>query len=274
LGEDFSCPISGEPNCIAPSARPAEENYHFQYYENKDPYYGAFCDKINPYDLKVREASAEAIRGDSGSYNIDQLLDVYDWVKENIQYQSVPLAGIPYPPSDTLATKSGDCKNQAVLIASMIEAIGGNARVIVDPLCVHAYTIVYFANTSQDMQHYLDTISSHYHKPLNFQWEVFDGGNWMIFDPAGGNYPGDTLPECSGDRTIYSIDGCLSCAKQYPDMPYTLGDKCYSQCPSGTISTNDYACSPCPKGYYSFENECVTCQSGYYLATNGRCYKS
>ena len=57
-------------------------------------------------------------------------------------------------------------------------------------------------------------------------------------------------------------------------MPYTLGEKCYSECPQGTIHKNNNACYPCPQGYWSYNNECVTCQSGYHLKTDGKCYRN
>lgn len=246
--------------------------YAFQYYDNKEPYYSSFCDKINPYNLNVREAAANAIRNDPGSYNFNQLLDVYDWVKKNIIYQTSPLAGIPYPPEQTLATGSGDCKNQAVLIDSMIEAIGGTAKVVADPSCTHAYTIVYFGSAGRDLSSFTQAVANHYGSKVLVNHFTINDEVWVIFDPAGGSYPGDTLPECYGNRTLYYITSCLSCVNQYPNMPYTYGDKCYSQCPSGTVHRNDYACYSCDPGYWSFNNECVTCPSGDYLATDGLCY--
>jgi len=268
-GDQSFCPSSGKLNCIPVSS---ESPNGFQSYENQEPYYSGFCDKINPYDLNVRTASAEAIRKDAGSYSINQLLDIYDWVKNNIQYQNVPLAGIPYSPSDTLTTKSGDCKNQAVLIASMVRAIGGTAKVVVDPSCSHAYALVYISNQSQDVQSIADIIDAHYLQKLIIQYVTIGNQNWLIFDPAGGAYPGNTLADCSGGENNYYVDSCLDCVNQYPTKPYTFNNACYSQCPSGTISTNDHACSPCPQGSYSLNNQCVTCQDGYILGQDGRCH--
>ena len=56
-------------------------------------------------------------------------------------------------------------------------------------------------------------------------------------------------------------------------MPYTYMDKCYSECPGGTISTTDYSCGACEQGYYSCNNECLKCPDGYYLATDCLCYR-
>lgn len=245
--------------------------YTFTASVNAEPYFSEYCDKINPYDLSVREAAAKAIHNHPGTYSIDQLLDIYDWVKSNIIYQNVALRGIPYSAQETLTTGSGDCKNQAVLIASMILAIGGNAKVVADPSCEHAYAIVKFGDVGEDVSSFNQAIINHYGPKVTVESFKDDEGTWVIFDPAGGMYPGNTLSECTGERTVYELDSCMSCSKQYSDMPYTFKDKCYSECPQGTISKNNYACAACPSGYWSFNNECVTCPSGYHLLTNGRC---
>ncbi|VVC03772.1 Transglutaminase-like superfamily protein [Candidatus Burarchaeum australiense] len=267
-GQNFECPLSGQPRC-----KQKPNNFTFTSYENTEPYYGAFCDKIDPYDLNVREAASDAIRKDPGSYSINQLFDIYDWVTTNIIYQNVPLAGIPYHPSQTLATKSGDCKNQAVLIASMVRAIGGTAKVVVDPSCEHAYAIVHFGPSGRDMDSFTQAVAAHYGSGVSVSYFTYDGGIWVIFDPAGGNYPGDTLAECSGNRELHFITSCLDCSNQYADAPYTFGDKCYSQCPSGTITASQYTCKPCPEGSYSCNNHCLTCDAGSYLGTDCMCYR-
>jgi hypothetical protein len=244
-------------------------------HENTEPYYSQYCDKINPYDLSVRQAAADAIRNHSGAYSNNQLFDIYDWVKDNIMYQNVPLAGIPYPASETLATNSGDCKNQAVLIASMIRAIGGTARVVADPACRHAYAIVYFGPPGMNTSSVTQAVVKHYGSDLTINYITVGNGTWMIFDPAGGHYPGNTLPECSGnDRTVYLMSSCLDCANKYSNMPYTSGDKCYSKCPSGTITANQYACTPCTAGYHSCNNQCLRCPTGNYLGVDCMCYRT
>ena len=55
-------------------------SYSFQSYTDQEPYYSTYCDKIDPYDLSVREAEAKAIKNDPGVYSASQLFDIYDWV--------------------------------------------------------------------------------------------------------------------------------------------------------------------------------------------------
>ena len=225
--------------CSTPAQPPS-----FSSNENVEPYYSQYCDKINSYDLSVRQAAADAIRDAPGSYSVIQLFDIYHWVKQNIIYQNVPLAGVPYQPSETLATKSGDCKNQAVLIASMINSIGGDAIVVLNPDCEHAYAEVYIDSTGSDLSWFSEAVADYpsYGSNTEVNYVTRDDGIWAIIDPTGGDYPGDTLPECLGNTTAYYVTSCLDCANEYPDTPYTYGDYCYPQCPSGTVAGNQYSC--------------------------------
>lgn len=222
--------------------KPSESQSCITYYENYAPYSKYYCDKIDPYDLTVRMAASDAIKNHPGGYSINQLFDIYDWIKLNIAYQNVPLSGIPYSPEETLATKSGDCKNQAVLITSMIKAIGGNAKVVLNSYCQHSYAMVYLGTSFQSLDYFTKAVSDHYGKNIQMNYFTYDTGIWTIFDPAGGKYPGNTLAECSASKNIYLVTSCLGCINQNKNYPYTYNDECYSRCPSGTLAINDYAC--------------------------------
>jgi hypothetical protein len=248
--------------------------------------YVDYCDKINPYDLSVRKAAAVAIRKDPGAYNAswNQLLDVYDWVKGNIQYQNVPFTDpISYPPSDTLTTKTGDCKNQAVLIASMVQAIGGKAKVLIDDDCLHAYAIVYIGNSDADVTKFAQAVGDRYRggppAPGGYYNNVsrvvyvdYDNGKWVVMDAAGANYPGDTLDSCMRHDTVTIETSCMDCANTNPNFPYTFNNSCYSQCPSGTISPNQHVCESCPEGYHSYNNSCLRCEQGQVVGSDGMCH--
>jgi len=260
--------------CDSPKATMSRINISFANSSENETEYFAYCDKINPYDLSVREAASEAIRKHPGAYSVHQLFDVYDWVKANIQYQNVAFAGIPFKPSETLATKSGDCKNQAVLIVSMIRAIGGKAEVLVDPACKHAYAIVYVGPSEEDMVNFSQTVADHYHyNAPKVNYVEYDNGTWVVIDTAGGYYPGNTLENCTGNRTVAIETSCLDCANIYPNSPYTFNGSCYAQCPSGTFALSQYICMPCPVGYQTYNNKCVKCPSGQIIGTDGLCHQ-
>jgi hypothetical protein len=122
------------------------------------------------------------------------------------------------------------------------------------------------------MDNFVQAVANHYGFGVQVNYIISDNGIWVYFDPAAGTYPGNLLNGCSGNRIVYFITSCLDCVNKYPNMPYTFGDKCYSQCPSGTIKVNQYACEPCPEGSYSCNNQCLSCPAGSYLATDCRCY--
>lgn len=192
-----------------------------------------YCDKFTSMDLDVRNAASEAISKHPGKFSINQLLDIYDWVLKNVFYQNVPIElWPPYYPKETLKTKSGDCKNQAVLIASMVEAIGGNARILYIPECQHAFAEVYVGNDSERDAMY-DAIWTHYkitqeqYQALHTHGSTNDKNereNWFIFDTAGGSIPGDTIKEClasTGIRT-FEIRDCNSTGElQAPEVQGT-----------------------------------------------------
>ena len=176
-----------------------------------DAYQEVYCDKFNPMDIDVREAAAEAISKHPGSYSANQILDIYDWVHQNIRYQNVPvnLTYEPYSPAETLRTKSGDCKNQAVLIASMIEAIGGSARVLIIPECQHAFAEVYIGGNSTKNR-FVNVTFAHYSTAPEVHWHTSknDTEIWFPLDTAGGSYPGNTIEDCWNVSQTFVLYNC------------------------------------------------------------------
>lgn len=135
-------------------------------YSREGFYQETYCDKIDPYNLDIRKAATEAVKAHAGTmYNFDQALDIYTWIKKKIKHVDThkALTSAPSPPLETLTAKSGDYKSQAVLIASMIQAIGGVAMVVIQPSCEHVFTIVYAAESSENLKDYVSKISDHYY---------------------------------------------------------------------------------------------------------------
>lgn len=175
-------------------------------------YQEVYCDKFVPTDIHVREAAAQAISKHPGPYSVNQILDVYDWVYENVFYQNVPvnLTYQPYTPAETLRTKSGDCKNHAVLIASMVESIGGTARVLLIPECNHAFAEVYIGDNASKNR-FVEAAFAHYgDKATYINWHSMKNGSeiWMPLDTAGGRYPGNTIPGCLEASQTFILNDC------------------------------------------------------------------
>jgi len=247
-GCPYSCCISGyfeNKNCengfdcisnqcvLKDSQTPTNNEFLEQtsqsFWENK------FCNKINPYNLEVRKAASEAIpAAHQGAYSYVQLIDIYSWVKKNIKYLNVPFDSYAsYDPEEVIITKSGDCKNQAVLLASMIESIGGKANVIINQDCAHAYVEVHFGNLSEDAlkrsillnlweetgrtqnltpaqtQSYAADFNNAL-KNIKINYYTREDGVWAVFDPAGSYLVGSLHPACEGTTNYYRISSCLA----------------------------------------------------------------
>ncbi len=160
--------------------------------------------KITPTDSVVRTKAVQIAREHPGEWNIEQACDIYDWIKENIRYVSDP-RGIEYiaPPRETIIAGGGDCDDIAILSASLIEAIGGSSRIVLiyKKGGGHAVCEVYAGNKrhTKDLIDYLDTRYMWSFADF-YGWEIDEnGGCWLIFDPAGGNWVGDI--GISGIRT-------------------------------------------------------------------------
>ncbi|VVC02937.1 Transglutaminase-like superfamily protein [Candidatus Burarchaeum australiense] len=177
-----------------------------------DIYQQVYCDKFTPLDINVREAASQAITHHPGAYSVNQILDIYDWVYQHVIYQNVPvnLTYQPYAPAETLETRSGDCKNHAVLMASMIQAIGGSARVLLIPDCQHAFAEVYVGDKASK-DRFVEATFAHYgSRAPTITWHSSNNDTqfWIPLDTAGGRYPGNSIEECfaSGLRTFVLRD--------------------------------------------------------------------
>jgi len=181
-----------------------------QFFGPCNTYNNAFCHYINGKDLEVRKAASEAASQHPGPHSLEQLLDIYDYTKQNIAYisGSRDMASQPYPPNETLYTKSGDCKNQAVLIASMAEATGGSARVVLIPECGHAYAEA-LLGPKEKADEYREAILAHYGSTPEMTLTLdADGSVWLPLDPAGGQYPGDFYDPCLNAKERYYVYEC------------------------------------------------------------------
>lgn len=151
-------------------------------------------DRIQPLaDLAPVAALAKSIQGNF-TYNIQQICDAYDWVRENIIYMDDP-ADYWQSTSETMSLRTGDCEDQAILMASIVTAMGGTARVnLVEG---HAFPTVYVGNDAAAVFAIDGAVESHYGTSLTAYF-LHDGlGYWMIIDTTGFPYAGG-LPTTAG----------------------------------------------------------------------------
>lgn len=138
-----------------------------------------------------------------GDYNIAQICSVYDELFSNWKYVNDP-RGSEYIAKASMTIKAelkGDCDDFAILMATMIESIGGKTRIVAafGEDGNHAYAEV-FMGARDKMEDYLETINEHYsdyffrrhgvRKVSEIHYHVDNNGNaWMNLDWTS-EYPG------------------------------------------------------------------------------------
>jgi transglutaminase-like putative cysteine protease len=151
-------------------------------------------DRINSLaDLTPVTALARGIQGNA-TYNIQQVCDAYDWVHQNIAYLDDP-ADYWQSTSETLSLRTGDCEDQAILVAAIITAMGGTARVnLVEG---HAFPTVYIGTDTVAVFSVDGAVESHYGTALTAYFLHDSTGYWMVVDTTGFPYAGG-LPTTAG----------------------------------------------------------------------------
>jgi hypothetical protein len=156
-------------------------------------------DIVDPLDPSVREIATSLATKYPGEYNIYQVCAIFDYIKENIQYVSDPRGVDQWSaPGDTLKIGAGDCDDYAILLASMIESIGGTTRIYMTD--THAFATVYIGS-GEAAENIVKAISSYY-GPVTVYYATDDNGSWVILDPTSSMYagglPGGTAPTSNG----------------------------------------------------------------------------
>jgi len=177
------------------SRKPQEQNP--RYLTNPGQLFSQVNEKIDPYDVKVRTMAAASAKKYPGQYNIYQLCYLFDDTKDNIQYISDPRGkDLWSTPGETITVGAGDCDDYAILLASLIEAIGGTSRVYLTD--THAFAAAYIGNNTEDIA---DAVGNYY-GPVPIYYTTDDYGCWLMMDPTSsiyaGGLPGGTAPTENG----------------------------------------------------------------------------
>ena len=178
-----------------------------------------YYSRIN--DLVSFEAAAEVANyvkeTQPGEYNVLQVVEAFEWVRTSIVYKEDGPVDNWQGAAETLELRTGDCEDHAILMASAIGALGGNARVnIVEG---HAFPTVFVGTTEQQMAQVEVAIASYYGLPeeqLTACYLVDDSGYWLVIDTTGFPYAGG-IPAQSGyssadngwsimSKYLYAID--------------------------------------------------------------------
>ena len=167
---------------------------------------------MEPAKPDVRNKAAEVARSYPGAYNIYQVCALFDMVKEEIEYVSDPRGNDIWEPANvTLRIGAGDCEDQAILLSSMIEAIGGTTRVYLTDN--HAFAAVYIGNGTDATETAVKGIRAYYgNVDVNYLTDKY--GSWLMLDPTSslyaGGLPGKTaqakIQAAGNKRNIQELD--------------------------------------------------------------------
>jgi hypothetical protein len=162
----------------------------YTYMHNIRTYYNKLNELVSY--AQAAEVADAARQSAPGAYSLEQVLDAYDWIVANIRYLDDP-GDVWQSPQTTLALRGGDCEDHAILLASAIGNLGGNARV--NLIEGHAFASVYVGPAS-GMTNITKSVRLHYASEMAVMFLSDQTGIWMVVDTVGMPYAGG-LPALS-----------------------------------------------------------------------------
>lgn len=170
---------------VAAEQQPQMENPG--YLSNPKSSFYLMNDKVDPYNTEVRKMAAVSAKKYPGPYNVYQLCSLFDDTKNRIDYISDPRGrDLWSPPGDTLLIGAGDCDDYAILLASLVESIGGTARIYLTD--THAFATVYIGDEG-NTQLVVEGVRQYYgNLPVYYTTDEY--GSWLLMDPTSSVYAG------------------------------------------------------------------------------------
>ena len=175
-------------NGFTTNLKPMHEKIAPKYRYNPAYYFETINRLVEPAEPEVRNKAAEVARSYPGAYNIYQVCALFDMVKENIEYVSDPRGNDVWESANvTLKVGAGDCEDQAILLSSMLEAVGGTTRVYLTD--THAFAAVYLGNETSEIEAAVKGIRAYYgNVDVNYLTDEY--GSWLMLDPTSSLYAG------------------------------------------------------------------------------------
>lgn len=164
------------------------ENINNTYYTNPAYYLEKVNDMVNSTDPLVRSTAISTAREYPGKYNVYQLCSLFDYLAGNVEYVSDPQDSDYWAtPAETINAGAGDCEDYAILMASLVESIGGSTRIYLTD--DHAFAAAYLGKTNETEES-IEAISEYYNSaPVYYFTDSY--GCWIILDASSGMYAGD-----------------------------------------------------------------------------------
>ena len=146
-------------------------------------YYEKTNDIVDFDSLAVEMAANIATATQGNNYNIGKVCAIFDYVNENVVYTDDPGGDVWYSPRDTLGFGIGDCEDYAMLIAAMVEDVGGTTRMYLTN--DHAFAAVYLGNNESDLLSATEDVRAYYGTKAKVHAMVDEKGYWIVADPLG-----------------------------------------------------------------------------------------
>ncbi|AKB61099.1 transglutaminase-like domain-containing protein [Methanosarcina mazei] len=180
------------------------EKHNPKYRYNPDYYFKTINGLVESSEPSVRTRAAETARSYPGAYNMYQVCALFDMVKEEVEYVSDPRGNDIWEPANvTLRIGAGDCEDQAILLSSMVEAIGGTTRIYLTDN--HAFTAVYLGNGTDSIEGAVKGVRAYYgNVDVNYLTDEY--GSWIMLDPTSSLYAGG-LPGKTAQTMIRGLEG-------------------------------------------------------------------
>ncbi|MEM2944256.1 MAG: transglutaminase-like domain-containing protein [Methanomassiliicoccales archaeon] len=135
----------------------------------------------------VSDVVKEIKNAEPGNYSTLQIARAFQWVRDHIEYEKENETDIWQSAEETLMRKRGDCEDQAILLASIITALGGNARI--NFIEGHAFTTVFISMYQSELANVEESLWSYYGTNVTMHI-IHYMGYWLVIDTAGSMYAG------------------------------------------------------------------------------------
>lgn len=197
-------PSNSNSVTITSLATPREQEVQ----HNVEQYYNRINERVDYSAVSTPVATIKAAY--PGNYSVLQIAEAFTWMRENIKYVNEGSEDYWKTAQETLSSREGDCEDHAILLCSIIGALGGNTRV--NLIEEHAFPTVFVASTYADLQKVRVSLASYYRLETSvFRMAYLQDstGYWLVIDPTGfpyaGGLPAQSEPtSASGSWTLLS----------------------------------------------------------------------
>lgn len=175
-------------NSFSVNLKPMPEKAYSFYRYNPAAYFRMLNTLVEPAEPTVRNSANEVARAYPGTYNIYQVCAIFDNVKDRIKYVSDPRGhDLWAQASTTLNVGAGDCDDKAIVLSSMLEAVGGTTRIYLTD--THAFAAVYIGSGEGAIEAATRGVRAYYgNVDINFITDKY--GSWLLLDPTSSLYAG------------------------------------------------------------------------------------